>query len=263
LENGNDFADGSSVSFGGSLKMKNRKRLVPFLIVGMLTANSSYAATCGHCATESTQIMNKIQLVASYAKQAAAHATQLQQYQAQLQNMMLNPSAIMPDDLNKLTRGIGEIMSAGNSIGNTYAEVDSNFSKTYNSPLAGDFADRFKSWTTNSQDTLGSAMRAAGLQRDSYTSDTAALNALWNKSQSSQGTVAAIQTLSEINVEQIQHTRKLEQLLSSQNLATSTFMASQNAKAQDKTDQEIAIAKPPPKQKQEVKNAKIINFKLN
>jgi len=138
----------------------------------------------------------------------------------------------MPDDLNKLTRGIGEIMSAGNSIGNTYAEVDSNFSKTYNSPLAGDFAERFRTWTTSSQDSLGSAMRAAGLQRDSYTSDTAALNALWNKSQSSQGTVAAIQTLSEINVEQIQHTRKLEQLLSSQNLATSTFMASQNAKQQ-------------------------------
>jgi len=243
--------------------MKNTKRIASVLIISLLTANSSYAATCGHCATESTQIMNKIQLVASYAKQAAAYSTQLQQYQAQLQNMMLNPSAIMPDDLNKLTKGIGEIMSAGNSIGNTYAEVDANFSKTYNSPLAGDFADRFRSWTTNSQDTLGSAMRAAGLQRDSYTSDTAALNALWNKSQSSQGTVAAIQTLSEINVEQIQHTRKLEQLLSSQNLATSTFMASQNAKAQDKTDQEIAIAKPPPKQKQEVKNAKIINFKLN
>lgn len=243
--------------------MKNAKHIVPFLLTGLLAINSSYAATCGACARESTQIMNKIQLVASYAKQAAAYSTQLQQYQAQLQNMMLNPSAIMPDDLNKLTRGIGEIMSAGQSIGNTYAEVDANFSKVYNSEVAGNFADRFKSWTTNSQDTLGSAMRAAGLQRDSYNSDTAALNALWNKSQSSQGTVAAIQTLSEINVQQIQHTRKLEDLLSSQNLATSTFMASQNAKADDNMKQQQNIIKPFHKELVPVEKAQPIRLKLN
>jgi len=238
--------------------MTYKKHLVPFLMIGLLFSNPSFAAYCGNCATEVTQIMNKIQLVASYAKQAASYSTQLQQYQSQLQNMRLNPSSIMPDDLNKLTRGIGEIMAAGNSIGNTYAEVDANFSNKYNSPLAGNFADRFKSWTTNSQDTLGSAMRAAGLQRDAYGSDTAALNALWNKSQSSQGTVAAIQTLSEINVEQIQHTRKLEELLSSQNLATSTFMASQNAKSQDKQNVEDAISvMPNPVKLQEMKTKKV------
>jgi len=243
--------------------MKNKKQLISFLMIGILFSNPSFAVYCSNCATEGTQIMNKIQLVASYAKQAASYSTQLQQYQAQLQNMMLNPAAIMPDDLNKLTRGIGEIMSAGNSIGNTYAEVDANFSKKYNSPVAGDFAERFKTWTTNSQDTLGSAMRAAGLQRDSYNSDTAALNALWNKSQSSQGTVAAIQTLSEINVEQIQHTRKLEELLSSQNLATSTFMASQNAKADDTMKQQQDIIKPFHKDLVKVEKAPPLNLKLN
>jgi P-type conjugative transfer protein TrbJ len=244
--------------------MKNVKHIAPFLIAGLLLSyNPAYAAFCGNCATERTQIINRIQLASSYSKQAAAYATQLQQYQAQLQNMMLNPSSIMPDDLNKLTKGIGEIMASGNSIGNSYADVNTNFSKMYNSPLADHFADRFKSWTSNSQDTLGSAMRAAGLQRDSYNSDTAALNALWNKSQSSKGTVSAIQTLSEIAVEQIQHTRKLEELLSSQNLASSTYMASQNAKEDDNMKQQQNIIKPFHKELVPVEKAQPIRLKLN
>lgn len=196
----------------------------------------SHAVFCGNCATELTQIMNNIKLAASYAQQVQQYQTQLQQYQTQLTNMRLNPASVLPNDLNKLISGVGEIMSAGNSIGNSMAEVDANFSKIYKDKLTGTYAENFRTWTESSQDTLGAAMRAAGMHRDSYSSDSAALSALFAKSQTSQGTGAALQTLSEINVSQIQQTQKLSNLISSQTLAQSTYMAEQNAKQQANDD---------------------------
>ena len=194
------------------------------------------AVFCGNCATEVTQVMNNIKLAASYAQQVQQYQTQLQQYQTQLTNMRLNPASVLPDRLDKLISGIGKVMSAGNSIGDSMAEVDANFSKTYKDKLTGNYAENFRTWTESSQDTLGAAMRAAGMHRDSYASDSAALSALFAKSQTSQGTGAALQTLSEINVSQIQHTQKLESLISSQALAQSSFMAEQNAKQQANDD---------------------------
>ena len=198
----------------------------------LLTLNNSVfaggAATGG--ATEVTQIMNNVQLAEQYAQQVQQYATQLQQYQAQLQNLMLNPTSIMGSDVSRLMHGIGGVMQAGQSIGGTMAQIDGNFSRTYNSPLAGTFSQNFKTWTSASTDTLGAAMRSAGMHRDAFATDTAALTALFNKTQSSQGTVAAVQTLSEINVMQVQQMQKLQDLIATQNVATSNYMVSQNSK---------------------------------
>jgi len=75
-----------------------------------------------------------------------------------------------------------------------------------------------------------------GMHRDAFASDTAALTALFNKTQTSQGTVAAVQTLSEINVAQVQQIQMLNDLISTQNLASSIYMASQNAKDKARFD---------------------------
>ena len=189
-------------------------------------------------ATEITQIMNNIELANQYAQQVEQYATQLQQFQAQLQDLKLNPTSIMSSDVQKLVHGIGGVMGAGQSIGGTLAQIDANFSKTFKSPLAGTFSENFKTWTTSSQDTLGAAMKSAGLIRDAFASDTAALAALYNKTQSSQGTVAAVQTLSEINVMQVQQMQKLQDLVATQNVASSAYMAAQNSKEQQNRDVE-------------------------
>ena len=217
--------------------MKLKKLILALAFLPVLTLSfPANAVYCSNCATEPTQIMNNIKLAASYAQQVQQYQTQLQQYQTQLTNMRLNPASVAPSGLDKLISGIGKIMSAGGSIGNSMAEVDATFSKTYKDKLAGTYAENFRAWTESSQDTLGAAMRAAGMHRDAYSSDSAALSALFAKSQTSQGTVAALQTLSEINVSQIQHTQKLESLISSQTLAQSTYLAEQNAKQQANDD---------------------------
>ena len=232
--------------------MKLKKLIIALAFFPALTLSlPANAVYCANCATEPTQIMNNIKLAASYAKQVQEYSTQLQQYQTQLTNMRLNPVSILPDGLDKLINGIGKIMSAGNSIGNSMAEVDATFSKTYKDKLAGTYAENFRTWTESSQDTLRAAMRAAGIHRDAYSSDSAALSALFAKSQTSQGTGAALQTLSEINVSQIQHTQKLESLISSQTLAQSTYLAEQNAKQQanDDANERIGSYKLDPEQK--------------
>lgn len=207
-----------------------KKILFLLMLAGAGQAHAGGAMTGG--ATEWTQIMNNVQLINQYAQQVKQYSTQMQQYQYQLQNMQLNPASIMNTNIPQLVNGIGAVMQAGQSIGGTMSTIDANFSQKFNNPLAGTYSQNFKTWTTTSQDTLGAAMRAAGLHRDSFSTDTAALQALYNKTQSSQGTVAAVQTLSEVSVSQTQQLQKLQDLVATQNLAASTYMAGQNAKAQ-------------------------------
>ena len=129
-------------------------------------------------------------------------------------------------------KGIGTIMSATNSIGGTMASIDSNFASTFKSPLAQNFADRFKSLTTTSTATLGASASAAGLQRDTMEAETAALNKAFNEVQATDGTVAAVQKLGAINAQQVQQTQALRELIAAQNVASSTWMASQDAKVE-------------------------------
>lgn len=220
-----------------------KKNLLILALSGALLtlSNSANAAFCANCATEMTQIMNRIQLASQYAKTVQQYTKQLQQYQAQLRDLQLNPAGIMSSNVQQLVNGIGDVMASGQSIGGSMKEIEGNFSKTFKDPLSGTFSENFKTWTTSSQDTLGGAMKAAGLHRDAYATDTAALAGLYNKTQSSQGTVAAVQTLSEINIMQVQQMQKLQDLIATQNVASSAFMAAQNSKEQAKADGDSAI----------------------
>jgi P-type conjugative transfer protein TrbJ len=211
-----------------------KKVLFLMLIFAPPALAGSVAGTGG--STEVTQIANNIQLANAYTQQVQQYAMQGLQFKAQLQNMMLNPASAMGLDVSKLVSGIGGIMQAGQSIGGTMTKIDGNFAAKFQSPLAGTFAQNFKTWTTTSQDTLGAALRAAGMHRDAYSTDTAALQALYSKTQSSQGEVAAVQTMSEINVMQVQQLQKLQDLLATQNVASSTWMATQAAKDQARQD---------------------------
>lgn len=212
-----------------------------FLLILSITEPAIAGGTVAG-ATEYTQILNNIQLVFQYAQQIEQFTTQLQQYQKQLLNMKLNPASIMGPEVTQVINGVGGIMQAGESIGGTMAQIDANFSRKFKEQLAGNFAQNFRDWTNTSRDSLGAAMRSAGLHRDAYQTNVAALSALYNKAQTSQGTVSAIQTLSEISVSQAQQLQKLQDLLATQNAASSAYMAAQNAKNQAITDRADAIA---------------------
>lgn len=180
--------------------------------------------------TEITQIMNNIQLVSQYEKQVQQFITQGQQYEAQLRNLEKNPMSIRSTDTDALIQNISRQMSASQAMGGSLSQIDRNFASKYNNTTAASYSDNFATWTNTSRDTLQGAMTSAGLRRDQYGSDTAALSALYDESQQSGGNLAAIQTLSKINIKQVEQMQGLSELMATQNIASSTFMASQNAK---------------------------------
>lgn len=208
--------------------MKKIMLLAAALIVQQPVFAGSVAGTGG--ATEITQMENFVKLAASYVQQVESYVRQGLQYEAQLQNLIKNPVSIMGPDVARLVNGISNIMDVGQSIGGTVARIDRRFGEVYKNPKALSFSKNFQAWTDVSKDSLQASMKAAGLVRDAYSTNKAALEALYNESQNSDGNIRALQTLSKINTEQIQQTMALSDLIATQNIATSTYLASQTSK---------------------------------
>lgn len=192
-------------------------------------------------ATEATQMLNKIQLVMQYEQQVEQYVRQGLQYEAQLKELMQNPSSSLSGDAADLIQKIGRIMSAGQAMGGTIARIDSKFAETFKSPQAATFSENFSKWTTVSKDTLEGSLRSAGLRRDQYASEADALQALYNESQKTGGNLSALQTLAKINIKQVQQTQALGDLMAAQNIAASTHMATQASKGQAAQDNNDAI----------------------
>jgi P-type conjugative transfer protein TrbJ len=191
--------------------------------------------------TEVTQILNNIQLVQQYQQQVQQFAMQGLQLDAQLKNLIKNPGSNLSGDAANLIRKIGGVMSAEQSMGGSLAQIDKKFAATFNSPTAASYSQKYSQWTTVSKGTLQSAMQSAGLRRDQYATDTDALQALYNESQSTDGDLSALQTLSKINIQQVQQTQALGDLMATQNIAANTFMATQASKGQAAADNNDAI----------------------
>lgn len=203
---------------------------VASLCVDTQAVAGTVAGTGG--ATEVTQILNNIQLVLSYEQQVQAYLRQGLQLQNELKNLMRNPTSLLGQDVGQVINGMGKIMSGGQSIGYTLAQIDRNFANNFKNPVAMDYSRAFTRWHKVNTDTLEGAMKAVGVAREQNQSNQDALTTLFNKSQASEGNLQALQTLSEINVRQIQHLQQLQELMASQNQAATTYMASQTAKDQ-------------------------------
>lgn len=180
--------------------------------------------------TEYTQILNNVQLANSYSQMLTNYTTQLQQYQAQLKNLERGSAGQIGAEVPGIMKGMGTIMAGTNSIGGTMASIDSNFASTFKSPVAQSYSDRFKSLTTTSTATLGASASSAGLQRDTMEAETRALEKAFSEVQATDGTVAAVQKLGAINAQQVQQTQAMRELIATQNIASSTWMAEQSAK---------------------------------
>ena len=102
----------------------------------------------------------------------------------------------------------------------------------FKSSTALSLSESFTNWHHTSIDTLEGALKSAGLHMDQYKDDTSRIQALYLASQQTGGNLEALQTLSKINIEQIQQTQRLGNLIATQNLAASTYMAEHASRAQ-------------------------------
>ena len=209
------------------------------LILG--SGNAIAGGGMGGGATEITQILNNVQLVQSYAQQVVDYENQLMQYATMVQNLKANPLGVLAPDLAKATSDAARLWSVGTNIASSMSEVDRRFAQAFKSPVAMNFADKFSNWNNTSSDALRSAMLNAGLQRENFSSDQAALQKLVERVQATDGTVAGLQALGSLNAAQIQESMKLRDLISQQQVAQNTYLASQAAAAQAKQENNRAI----------------------
>jgi len=194
-------------------------------------------------ASEYTQILNNVQLADAFAQQVQQYQNQLLQYDSMLKNLAAHPLGNISPTLGTIVAGQARVIAGSRDIGNTMAKVDSDFAAQFKSPQATSFSDQFKGWTNYSDDALKASMLNAGLQRENFESDEAALVALVNKNQASDGNLGAVKTLGEINAAQLQESMKLRDLINRQQTAQNVYMATQNSKAQATQDMNDAVGK--------------------
>lgn len=187
-------------------------------------------------ATEMTQILNNVQLAESYAQQVMQYQNQLLQYETMLTNLLAHPSGVTVPNLSQLASNQAKIMAMGTDISSSMARVDTNFASTFKNPTAASFAAKFNLWTDSSHNALRAAMLNAGLQREQFSDDATAVQALTTNVASAQGNLAALQALGGLNAAQLQESMKLRDLISHQQIAQNTYMAAQAAKEQARQD---------------------------
>lgn len=187
-------------------------------------------------ATESTQILNNLLLADGYAQQIMQYQNDLMRYQTMIKNLAEHPLGNLSPQLGALASNHARVMAGSKDIGSTMARVDQNFAAQFQNETAASYADRFRGWTNHSNDSLKASMLNAGLQRENFANDEAALVALVTKNQASDGNLGAIKTLGEINAQQLQESMKLRDLISQQQIAQGSYLAAQNAKEQTRED---------------------------
>ncbi|MDP1605531.1 MAG: hypothetical protein Q8L93_02630 [Rhodocyclaceae bacterium] len=180
-----------------------------------------------------SQLMNNAQLVRQYAMQAQQYVTQLQQMQTMLTNLQQNPLGVQSLDVHRIANNMARLHGMGKDIGSSVARVDENHARMFNNTEAMTYANKFKTWTEGSNDGLKSAMQNAGMQREQFSDDATALQGLTERVSSSQGTLAALQTLGSINAKQVEESMKLRDLIATQQLATNQHLLAQAKAAQE------------------------------
>lgn len=218
-------------------------RIAP-LTLSLLIAFSHPAASAGGAvagATEITQIMNNVQLMMTYTQEVQSYVRQGLQLQAELTNLINNPTSLLGPEIGQMINNIGTIWKGANSIGYNIAEIDKNFSTMFKSSKAGDFSKMFTSWHQTNTKTLESGLKAIGAIREDQQNSQSSLNDLYNRSQNTKGNLDSLQTMSQINIRQIQELQKLQELMASQSQASMTYLAAQNAKDQVKDEANVDL----------------------
>ena len=215
-----------------------------FLLIFILVLPSIRPAEAGSVGTvnassETTQILNNLQLVASYEQMLTQYTNELLQYNTMIKNLAAHPSGDMGMTFNTLISNQARVMASSRDIGSTMARVDQDFAGQFQSPIAASFAEKFRGWTTHSNDGLKAMALNAGAQREGFQSDEDTLKALVEKNRASDGNLGALKTLGEINAQQLQESMKLRDLISQQQIAQASYMAAETAKKETLRESQV------------------------
>jgi len=191
-----------------------RKSLVLLLLM-LMFCSAPGPALAGPFATEFTQILNNVELVLSYAAQAAQLATQIQMLVDAVKNSVRNPNQLfwnIQGDLNALAG----VVQGGRSLAYSLGNLDALWQQTYpgyHGYAPNGYYNRYQAWSQTTLDTVAGAMRAARLQGQQLNGETSLITSLEGQSQSADGRLLALNVLAQMADQQAQQMQKLRELM--------------------------------------------------
>lgn len=235
-----------------------RKRSFRLLRIGLLvslmaTAAAPQSALAGAAtgnATEWTQLLNNgelVSLVGKSTEQINNQITQISQLAEQIENQirmyenMLQNTAQLPfhtwsqveNDLNRLRSLVAQGQGIAFSMSNADDVLRQRFQSyaDFKTGLADGetFASQYESWSTTNRDTIGGALKAAGLTAEQFSSEESTMKELRSMSESADGQMKALQVGHEIAAEQVAQTQKLRALVAQQTTMMGTWYQSEQA----------------------------------
>lgn len=196
------------------------------VLVAFLANHDVWATGAVAGATEPTQILNNVQLVASYGEQAQQTVQQIQMYQTMLKNLVqMTPSSLLDQSAQKLFqdqnmlqtfRNLRNIVVNGQSLSYSLANIDAQFRKVnpgYGQYTRGfDFQSAYQDWSNNTIQSVENSMSVVSAHADDFDTEQGMVNELSNISSSAQGQLQAMQAGHQIGIATISQLQKLRQL---------------------------------------------------
>lgn len=220
--------------------MRAPKYLVAAMLVAGALSGPAHAGSIAG-ATEPTQILNMVQLIAAYSEQARQTVTQLNQYAAMLQNLrQMTPSNLLDtaaqqlfqdQNMAQVFRDLRTVYNNGQQAAYSLGQVNQQFAN--NHPGYGqtiNFATAYRNW---SDTTLGSAKNAIKLvtaHAEAFSTEEGMLSELASKSRTAVGQLQATQAGSEIGLQMIGQLQKLRQLQMAQVQSQNEFAAADQSR---------------------------------
>lgn len=224
------------------MKTTLKKLLCAATAVSALGASGLSLAGAVVGATEPTQIMNNIQLAASYGEQAQQTVTQINQYQTMLRNLVNStPSQLLgqaagtlwnDQNMTQTFKNLQTIVVAGQRIDYTLQNQDQMFKNLH--PGYGSAFDKnaYKNWSDNTLGSVQNALAIAGAHAQNFSREQDMVKELQMRSQSADGQMKVLQAGNDIGVAMVGQMQQLRQLEIAQMNAQGQFMAGQ----QDRTN---------------------------
>lgn len=220
------------------------------LVTAPLTSKPAFAGAATGNATEWTQLLNNgelVSLVGKSTEQINNQITQISQLAEQIQNQirmyenMLQNTAQLPlhtwgqveNDLNRLRSLVAQGQGIAFSMSNADDVLRQRFQSyaDFKTGLAGGetFATQYQNWSTTNRDTIGGALKAAGLTAEQFSSEESTMSELRSMSESADGQMKALQVGHEIAAQQVAQAQKLRALVAQQTTMMGTWFQSEQA----------------------------------
>lgn len=197
--------------------MKRVITIATTLVVLLLFAAPTARVEAGGVfATEFTQLLNHVELLQQYLKQAEMVQSDLVRYANMVQNTRTLPNQLVGPVLQDLGQ-LAQIVQGGQALAYSMSNLNAQFASTFKgyskafNPTT--YYQNYASWSQTSLDTTFSTLKAMGMQGQQLKNTEAFLAAMRQRMTTPQGRLDAIQLGTEVSEQQVEQLMMLRQLM--------------------------------------------------